>query len=204
VNEWALPPGEVHCWTLIPARFPVEEMTATLNPEERMRAERFRFASDRIEYTVCRGALRSLLARYLGADACRLSFAYSERGKPRLAGECVPSGLEFSVSHTSGAAVLAITRGHPVGVDTERVRPLADFRVLVQACFTAEEQDELWNLPKTTQSRAFFAGWTRKEAILKATGEGLHRPLRSVAVTIAPDKPPRLPPVMTMFMSSRE
>jgi 4'-phosphopantetheinyl transferase len=170
----------------------VEELTAVLCPEERTRADRFRFAGGRIEYTVCRGVLRSLLARYLGGMARGLRFAYSAEGKPGLAAECNQSGVEFSVTHSCRAAVIAVTRGHPVGVDVERVHPLADLRAMVQTCFAVEEQEEFWRLPQPVQPRAFFTGWTRKEAIHKATGEGLSRPLRSVAVTIAPDNPPRL------------
>jgi 4'-phosphopantetheinyl transferase len=192
VTEWELPANEVHCWTFIPGRFPVEEMTALLCPEERTRAARFKFDGDRIEYVVCRGVLRSLLARYLDGEARGLRFAYSAKGKPRLAVERNRTGLEFSVTHSHGAAVIAVTWGHPVGVDVERVRPLADLPAMVQTCFAVEEQEEFWSLPKSVQLRAFLTGWTRKEAVLKATGEGLRRPLSSFAVTITPDKPPRL------------
>jgi 4'-phosphopantetheinyl transferase len=170
----------------------VEELAAGLCPEERTRAARFKFDRDRIEYTVCRAVLRSLLVRYLGGSARGWNFAYSTKGKPSLPGERNGTGLEFSVAHSHGTAVIAVTRGHPVGVDVERVRPLADLQQMVRACFAEEEQQEFWCLPKSVQLRAFFAGWTRKEAILKATGEGLSRPLGSFAVTIAPDKSPRL------------
>src|SRR5262249_54443132 len=81
--------------------------------------------------------------------------------------------------------------GRPVGVDVERVRVLRDMPALVRSCFAAEEQAEFWSLPAAQRTRAFFTGWTRKEALLKATGEGLSRPRASVAGSLASDAPPR-------------
>src|SRR5262249_12725601 len=138
------------------------------------------------------GVLRHLLARYGAGPASELRFEYSARGKPRLPVEHNPALLEFNVAHSRGAAVIGVTRGRPIGVDVERVRPLADFPDLVQTLFAVGARSEFWSLPEPIRARAFFTGWTRKEAFIKATGEGLSRPLSSFALTLTPDTPARL------------
>jgi 4'-phosphopantetheinyl transferase len=190
--EWQLGPNDVHCWFLTLDRFPASELAAVLCPDERQRAARFVFERDRAEYTVCRGVLRRLLARYGAGPASGLRFEYSAAGKPRLPVEHNAARLEFNVAHSHGAAVIGVTRGRPLGVDVECVRPLTDLADLVRMYFAAEEQAEFWSLPEAVRTRAFFAGWTRKEAFLKATGEGLGRPLGSFALTLAPDRAARL------------
>jgi 4'-phosphopantetheinyl transferase len=190
---WELAEDEVHCWFFTPGQWAAaEELVADLSPQERERAARFLFDRGRVEYTVCRGVLRRLLARYGGGSAAQLQFVYSPRGKPALRPDQNPLRLQFNLAHSSGAAVIAVTRNHPVGVDVERVRPVADLEGLLRLCFTLEEQSELRSLPEPEQLRAFFAGWVRKEAFLKATGEGLSQPLTSFAVSLAPGGPPRV------------
>jgi 4'-phosphopantetheinyl transferase len=163
-----------------------DELAAVLSSDEWARADRFAFDRDRTEYVVCRGVLRWLLARYRDDSPSRLRFRYSPRGKPELDGPADPVELRFNLAHSHGAAVVAVTRARPVGVDLERIRPLMDLGSLVRTCFAPEEQAEFWSLPELVRPRAFFAGWTRKEAFLKATGEGLGRPLDSFALSLAP------------------
>jgi 4'-phosphopantetheinyl transferase len=152
----------------------------------------FPFQGERIEYSVCRGVLRQLLSRYGAGPASELQFEYTARGKPELPADRNPTSLHFSVAHSGGAAVIGVTRRRPVGVDVECVRPVASLAALVRTCFAAEEQSEFWRLPGWIRGRALYAGWTRKEAFVKATGEGLSRPLSSFAMTVAPDVAPRL------------
>jgi len=186
-----LGPGQVHCWNFRPAQFVIDELAAVLSLEERARADRFVFERDRTEYIVCRGVLRHLLSLYGGIAASDLQFEYSARGKPRLA-QRFKSRIQFNVAHSRGAGLIGITCVAPVGVDVERIGPLARVSALVPSCFAPEEQAEFALLPERIQSRAFYAGWTRKEAFIKATGEGLSRALHSFVVTIAPDICPKL------------
>jgi 4'-phosphopantetheinyl transferase len=186
-----LGPKEVHCWTFQPAQFVVEELAAILSLDERERAGRFVFDRDRMEYVVCRGVLRHLLALYGGAVASELRFEYTPRGKPALTLN-LHAPIQFNVAHSQGAGLIGVTRGAPIGVDIERMCSFASVAALVPACFALEEQAEFESLPRWVQPRAFYAGWTRKEAFIKATGEGLNRPLHSFAVTIAPDCCPKL------------
>jgi 4'-phosphopantetheinyl transferase len=186
-----LRPNEVHCWRFNPTDFEVEELAPVLSEDERDRARRFVFERDRTEYVVCRGLLRHLLAAYGVGSASALTFSYMDRGKPVLPVDRDPS-LAFNVAHSSGAGLIGLARGAAIGVDVETVRPSDSFLSLASTCFAPEEKAELAALPAWQHAKAFYAGWTRKEALIKATGEGLSRPLASFAVTIGPDVPPRL------------
>jgi len=189
--RYEIGPGEVHCWTFRPAQFAVNELAVVLSMDERKRANRFVFDRDRNEFVVCRGILRHLLALYAGMAPSDLQFEYSARGKPALAPNS-DARIQFNVAHSRGAGVIGVTCAAPVGVDIERMDGFARVSALVPTCFAPEEQAEFASLPQRVQPRAFYAGWTRKEAFIKATGEGLSRPLHSFAVTIAPDACPRL------------
>ncbi len=186
-----LRPNEVHCWHFNPADFAVGELAPVLSGDERDRARRFLFERDRTEYMVCRGLLRHLLDAYGVGSASALTFSYTDRGKPLLPVNRDPS-LAFNVAHSRGAGLIGLARGAAIGVDVERVRPIDSFLSLASTCFAPEEQAELAALPASQHAKAFYAGWTRKEAMIKATGEGLSRPLSSFAVTIGPEVPPRL------------
>lgn len=187
-------PGEVHAWHVrldaVEAGLP--DLARLLGEDERARAARYRFEKDRAEYTLTRGILRRLLESYGVAAAGEVRFAYGPRGKPELAAGHGPDPIRFNVSHSHGAAVVALTRVRPVGVDVERVRDTKDADGLVARFFAEEERAEYRSLPPGDRLRAFFRGWTRKEAFIKATGEGLGTPLDSFAVSLGPDVPPRL------------
>jgi 4'-phosphopantetheinyl transferase len=186
-----LDPNDVHCWRFDPGNFEVEALAPVLSDEERERARRFVFDRDRKDYMVCRGLLRHLLAAYGVGSASALMFSYTDRGKPMLPVDRGPS-LVFNVAHTRGAGLIGLARGAALGVDIEGVRTIESFISLASTCFSREEQAELAALPPCLHAMAFYAGWTRKEALIKATGEGLGRPLDSFAVTIGPENPPRL------------
>jgi 4'-phosphopantetheinyl transferase len=157
-----------------------------LAPDERERAARFRFDHLRRSYTVARGALRVLLGRYLGADPAGIGFLYGSKGKPRLP---PPAPVEFNVSHSGTLAVYAFTRDGELGVDVEQIRPLADMQGIAARFFCAEESVELMALASAVRTQAFFLCWTRKEAYLKAMGDGLSVPLDGFRVTLRPGEP---------------
>ncbi len=162
-----------------------------LSADERARAARYAFERDRRRYSLGRGALRGILATYLRCDRNEIVFAYGETGKPRLAGADAASGLQFNASGSADTAVCAVTYGRRVGIDIEQLRVECD-PDLVQYALTDGERAEFRRIPLDQQATTFYRVWTRKEAFLKATGCGLSRPLTSFAVSVAPDKPPRL------------
>jgi 4'-phosphopantetheinyl transferase len=191
---WEFAGEQVHCWFLALDRFAaaLSALSADLGPEERQRAARFLFEPDRVRYTICRALLRRLLAGYGAGPAPQLPFVYSPRGKPELPVNRNPADLQFNLAHSGEAAVIGVARRYRLGVDVEQIRPLSDPDSLVRVCFAPEEQAEFRSLPGSARLRAFFAGWARKEAFVKATGEGFGRPLDSFAVAIAPDRVPRV------------
>lgn len=178
---------EVHIWCLA-LGLPADTLTAlarTLSPDERARCDRYHFERDRRAYIAARGQLRAILARYLAVEPMRLRFGYGRHGKPALPG----TALQFNLSHAHRLMLLAVTRERDVGVDLEQIRPLPDLAQLVERCFSPSEQTAFLALPAQQRLEGFYSGWTRKEAYLKATGEGLARPLDSFEVSLAPADP---------------
>ena len=161
-----------------------------LSIDERERAARFVFPRDRNRFVAGRAFLRLLLAQYLASDAASLRFQYGPHGKPALADD--RSGVTFNLAHTDSLAVCALGRGRDLGVDVERVRPIPDADGVARSFFSPRETAELASVPEPARHRAFFDAWTRKEAFLKALGDGLARPLDSFDVTLKPGDTPRL------------
>ena len=198
---WPAPPAnlpladdEVQVWRLaLPENTPCPpELWSALSIAEQERAGRFRFEKDRAAFAATRGALRHLLAGQLGGSPGQLTFELTPRGKPVLAGPEAARKLCFNVSHTRGLALLALTREREVGVDVEGRRAMADAEEIVVRFFSQRESAEFCALPAEQKPEAFFNCWTRREAYLKATGEGIAQALDQLEVTFAPGQPARL------------
>jgi 4'-phosphopantetheinyl transferase len=190
MTAWPLAPNEAVCWTFAPPVFRNDELAQTLSHAEKAHAAEFKLDRDRERYVICRGLLKRLLARYGAGEADALVFEYTANGKPLLASN--PAELQFNVAHSGEMAAIGVTRHRSIGVDVEHVRHIENLSELVEMNFAPEEQAAWRSIPEPIQARAFFAGWTRKEAFLKATGEGLSRPLTSFALTINPDALPQV------------
>jgi 4'-phosphopantetheinyl transferase len=157
-----------------------------LSEDETARMMRFHFHKDRQDFLFCRSMLRILLASYLGSPPAELRFAYSAHGKPSLA---ISSGsLEFNLSHSHGNFLVAITLGRKVGVDIECLNRDLNVLDIAQRFFSPAERQALETLPSVLRHDAFFACWTRKEAFVKARGEGLSCPLDSFDVSVIADE----------------
>jgi 4'-phosphopantetheinyl transferase len=148
------------------------------------------FPRDRQRFTAGRAFLRFLHAQYLGTEPRRLRFSYGPNGKPALADD--RSDLRFNLAHSGPLAVCALARGAELGVDLERVRPIDDAGAVARSSFSPGEVERLESLPEAARLRAFYEAWTRKEAFLKALGDGLARPLDSFEVSLGPGEDPRL------------
>lgn len=182
---------EVHSWCVsldVPPDTSAD-LYATLTDDERNRSARFRFQRDRRRFVVAHGALRDLLGRYLGTHPGQIRFVYNEFGKPELSPE-FGSRLKFNLSHSGGLALIAIAADADVGVDLEYIRAQPDYADIARRFFSAAEVDQLNTLPSHVQARAFFSCWTKKEAYVKACGEGLAIPLTSFSVPLAADPAP--------------
>ncbi|MBP1779677.1 MAG: phosphopantetheine-protein transferase [candidate division NC10 bacterium] len=201
LDAWNAPPGypvltraDVHVWksALNPPMPLVRDLERLLAPEERDRADRFGRAEDRRRFTVGRGVLRTILGRYLGREPDQLHFRYNPSGKPGLSAETGSHSIRFNVSHTRDIALHAVTIGREIGVDIERIRADIGTEEIAARIFSAREVAALCALPHSSRLEAFFTCWTRKEAYLKARGEGLSLPLDRFTVSLAPGHPAAL------------
>ena len=198
VHSRTLAAGEVHVWKL-PLDLDMStfaNFACLLSSDERKRADRFHFELHRSRFIAGRGLLRLILGRYCDVQPAELRFDYAPSGKPALRwGEGTGSSgdaLHFNLAHSEGIAVLAITRVGPVGVDVEQVREFPEISECVRRFFSAREAAEFSTLPCEQQSAALFTLWTRKEALLKAIGEGIGQSLDRVEVTFLPGVPARV------------
>jgi 4'-phosphopantetheinyl transferase len=162
-------------------------MRGVLCGEELGRADRFRFERDRSRFIVGRALLRELLGRYTGCAPGEIAFRYGEFQKPMLA-----DGPWFNLSHSGPIALYAISAAGEVGIDVELYDPSFARERIAERFFSPAEVRALRSLPLDAQPRAFLSCWTRKEAFIKARGDGLSLALDSFDVTLAPDLPAAL------------
>ena len=188
----ALARGEVHVWraSLDTTGGHRTNLLATLSPDERARADRFHFERDREHFIAGRGRLRAILSRYLETAPSAVPFGYDTHGKPRLAG-AFRRRLRFNVSHAHGLALYAVSADRELGVDIEWTGRRLEAGI-AERFFAPREVATLRALPPHQQRDAFFACWTRKEAYVKARGEGLTLALDQFEVSLAPGEPAAL------------
>jgi 4'-phosphopantetheinyl transferase len=148
-----------------------------LNPDELRHADQIRHELSRAEFVTARGLLRKILGHCLDTDPRRVMLKKTATGKPYVPDWCNPQRLRFNVSHSHGEILIAVARGFEIGVDVEPVRPL-DNMDEVAAEFMTRDEAYLYDISGETKTDTFFRVWTRKEALLKATGLGLQLPLR--------------------------
>lgn len=179
-----LPVDEVHVWCVGLVR-PLAEialMSALLAADEQARAGRFHFEKDRQHYIYGRAVLRTLIGQYEQIEPAAVQFTYGEQGKPALA----RGDLRFNLSNAGGMALIGFARGREIGVDVEPLRRLPDADAIAQRFFSEREFEVYAAVSHDQQPQAFFNCWTRKEAFIKAIGEGLSCPLGSFDVTLRP------------------
>jgi 4'-phosphopantetheinyl transferase len=162
------------------------EFEGVLAPDERARAQRFRFDRLRKSFIITRGALRFLLGRYLSIPPDQVEFCYGPKGKPALGRA---AEIEFNATHSGELAAFAFTLGRPVGIDLEHIHHISEMQKIAARFFCREEAAELAALPAEEQEAAFFRCWTRKEAYIKAIGDGLSAPLDDFRVTLRSGEP---------------
>ena len=192
--QLALTHTDVHIWHANQDEpvYPIEQLWQTLSADEQQRAARFHFERDRRRFIVGRGLLRAMLGRYLQQEASRLQFCYGPRGKPSLTSEWGGHVLKFNVSHSNGHILYAIASQREIGADIEHIHVLPEADDIARRFFSADENAVFCQLPPGEKPVAFFNCWTRKEAYIKATGDGLSRPLDQFSVSFAPGASPRL------------
>ena len=198
---WSPPPAdlvllsnEVHVWR-VPLDLTascVQRLQRVLSADEVARAARFYFHKDRQHFIVARGVLRTILGRYLGVEPRQLCFCYSYYGKPALLPTSGGARFRFNLSHSHQLALYAVTCGREVGIDIEYIRTDFVCKEIAAQFFSPRENVMLEALPAHLKHQAFFNCWTRKEAYIKAHGEGLSLPLDQFDVSLTPGEPAAL------------
>ena len=200
-TEWSSPLAtpdlarrEIHVWcaSLATDEATFERLESTLADQERERARRFIFERDRDRYIAARGILRDLLGKYLHCAPRSIEFVYGPYGKPALASDALRPAICFNLSHSHGLAAVAIGQEREVGIDVELIRAEFASEAIAKRYFSAREIDELSRLPAELRTEGFFLCWTRKEAYIKAKGDGLQIPLDSFDVSLSPGRPATL------------
>jgi 4'-phosphopantetheinyl transferase len=155
-----------------------------LDEDERAQAQRFHFDADRDAFVAAHALARAMLSHATGKPTSLWRYVAGEFGKPRLAPGCESGRLGFNISHTRGMAACVIAC-HDVGVDVETCDRSVDIGV-AGSFFAADEIALLRSASPERRRECFFRLWTLKEAFIKATGEGLARPLESFSFALDP------------------
>jgi 4'-phosphopantetheinyl transferase len=188
-------PDAIHVWTF---HLDIADWRDRLRPEwlsaeELASAGRFAFPALRRRFVVCRTTLRAILGSYLGRRPGELTFAQGPYGKPYLSAARARGRIRFNMSHSHELALVAISRQRELGVDLERVRPVAEIENIVARSFAPAERLAFDRVPRPERLATFYRYWTLKEACLKACGIGLSRALAEVDVSAAESQPLCLP-----------
>jgi 4'-phosphopantetheinyl transferase len=200
-QQWSVPSAvpilgsnEVHVWRAVldESTQEIDSFLYTLSADERTRAERFYFQSDRERFITAHGVLRRILGAYLNRAPECLSFCSGSHGKPALALGSGGDAIRFNMTHSHGVALYAVTRGREVGIDLEFIERDLEVEQIAERYFSRREIATLRALPTELRKGAFFLCWTRKEAYIKARGEGLSLPLDQFDVSLIPGQPAAL------------
>ncbi len=200
--EWTAPPdsptaieaGELHLWrfSLEASAAEHDALEALLSSRERERAAGIRIEAHRRRYEVGHGRLRRVLGRYLGIAPEAIEFGRHSRGKPFITAVQNPGGVQHNFSHTGDVAIVGVALGRPLGVDVEAHRSDVDMELIARRQFAQGEQSRLMSLTPAERVAAFYRCWTRKEAYLKALGEGIAGGLQGFEVSFLAGEPPAI------------
>lgn len=184
-------PFEVHLWQADLRVSPPElmQLRSLLSEPEEARSQRFRFPQHQRQFIAARSYLRQILSCYLSCAPNSIQFHYNDYGKPLLLP--LPDGntLTFNLSHAEDLAVYAVTWNREVGIDLENIYTDRNFNALQSICLSPNEQIAFAQLLPHQQLLAFFALWTRKEAYLKAIGQGLSLAPNQVEISLNSSAP---------------
>lgn len=194
LENYLLSIDTIHVWwaSLSVSKQVVDALSEALSQDELERAARFVFPRDRERFIVARAMLRNTLSHYLDERPRDIHFQYGPHGKPRLSPTSNAGRLAFNLTYSRDLALCAVSYERRVGIDLEHLRPITDLTKFASVAFSRAEQMELASLPDEQKVLGFFNGWTRKEAYVKARGDGLRMPLDMFDVSLAPGEPAAL------------
>ncbi len=180
--------GAIHVWLnyLNIHQAKLKHLYPLLSDAEKARSEQFKFFKHRKHFIASHGFLHTVLAYYLDTPAGHILFSHGNNGKPSIIDEQNPQQIQFNMSHSNNLAILAICKGHQLGIDIEFMERKTDWQGVGKRFFTPNEQQAIARLPEEQQKEAFYRVWTRKEAHMKVTGEGLRLPPTQFEVSVPP------------------
>ena len=183
--------ADIHVWKagLDLSRDVLGRLERTLSPDERERIGRLRSEPDRLRATASRGLLRYILSGYAGEPAAELRFAYGPAGKPELAEAASGEPIRFNTAHSGDLLLVAVGRAPSLGVDVERIRPIVRWERVAGRAFSGGEITRIKSIPRESRDEAFVTCWTRKEACVKAIGEGVWSAFGRFEVSVEPGEP---------------
>ncbi len=184
-NSFRIVNSDIHIWRTFTSKDNAADENAlnVLSSDELARAERFHKIDDANRFIEQRSILRTILGWYLDILPRNVRIDYTPLGKPKLYTPNNKQNLEFNITHSGEIMLVALTTDRNVGIDIERIRPMVDMSRMIELYFSAREIEELSSYNESERMTAFFCGWTRKEAFLKAIGEGLQFPLDKIDVS---------------------
>jgi 4'-phosphopantetheinyl transferase len=195
-TQWKSPPADpglpLDCVDVWKCRLDILDSQVTalfklLSGEEHVRAERLKIPEKRNQFVITRGRLRQIIAGILDSDPRDFKFEYTSHGKPFLARNWQGHELVFNVSHSYKMAIIGVALDRQLGVDIEKIQEGKDHMGMANRFFSKREQTELSATPDADRTRAFYSCWTRKEAFVKAVGDGITYGLDTFAVSVRPD-----------------
>ncbi len=195
----------IHVWraSLEIKKKDIQVFKRLLTPDEKERADRFCFEKDQANFITGRAILRTLLGRYTNQSPADIKFKYNSYGKPLLKKQVQSPPFNFNLSHSGGKVLYAFSRGIPLGIDLEKMKPDIDFAAIAQRFFSHGEVSSLFSLKKSDRVEAFYACWTRKEAFIKAMEMGLSLELDKFNVSLRPGEPARLISIKSQNQNTR-
>ena len=185
IPEKLIQSNQVHVWrvSLDLSELHRECLLGILSAAEVARSGRFYFEKDQNRFIAARGVLRQILGHYLGKKPQQLRFEYTAHGKPLLATDSGSDALCFNLSHSGAYALYAISPGRDIGIDIERIRSDVAVDQIVRSFFAPGEISSLEQVQEEKRNELFFQYWTRKEAFIKAIGEGVSFPMEQCDVS---------------------
>lgn len=197
VEGLAVPKGyavtrrDVHVWVkrLGSPGAHIRALREILSLDERRKAERFYFPADRERHVVGRALTRILLGDLLAIAPDEIQFCYNDFGKPSVAPAQNGADFQFNISHSGDVILIAVAARRAVGIDVEQIREDLEVDAVAARFFSTREKDDLASLPPGQRRAAFFACWSRKEALIKAAGFGLPQYLDRFDLSMKPDEP---------------
>ena len=166
----------------------INNFYSILSEDERDRADQLNVEDKKQQYIITRAALRQRLGLLANIDPKDFVFDYLEHGKPVLNNDARFKDITFNVSHSNDLALIAVAQKQNIGIDIEKINHESDHQALMTRFFSKAEQAEFQTIQEATMARAFCACWTRKEAFIKAIGDGVSYGLDKFDVSVDPDK----------------